>query len=52
MLLLRPKVSSMNRPQSFYEKREVFIFLEKYIEENNLYGTRIFNADNISISTV
>ena len=42
----------MDKPRGFYEKSEVFDFLEKYMEEYIVDGPRIFKADNSSNSTV
>jgi len=52
MSLLQPKLPSMDKHRWFYEKRKVILLLGKYMDEYNLDSTRIFNADNSSISIV
>jgi len=38
-------VPSVDKHRLFYEKREIFLLLGKYMNEYNLDSTRIFNAD-------
>jgi len=50
--LRRPEVPSVDRPRGLYERREVFDLLGKYMDEHDVEGIPIFNADNSSTSTV
>jgi len=42
----------MDKHRGFNKKKEAFDFLEKYMEEYDLKGARIFNVDNSSTCTV